>query len=183
MVLAIFILHAVFGVQKEDAMALITVFTATYNRGWCLEKLYRSLQRQTCMDFEWLVVDDGSEDNTASLFADWMAQDNDFLIRYIKKENQGLNRALNDGLELCESRYFFKVDSDDYLTDDCIEKFKSWIPQIDTDERFVGIGAVQIDPAGKPLKGIWPKTGEQGYVDCTNLERKYYDLDADMCEI
>ena len=60
----------------------ITVFTPTYNRGYIIENLYRSLQRQSFTDFEWLVVDDGSIDNTEGLFETWSKEDNNFKIRY-----------------------------------------------------------------------------------------------------
>lgn len=64
----------------------ITLFTPTYNRAYILEKLYRSIQRQTYHDFEWLVVDDGSTDNTEELVRSWMKEDNFFPIRYYKKK-------------------------------------------------------------------------------------------------
>ncbi len=104
----------------------ITVFTPTYNRAYIIENLYRSLQRQTCMDFEWLVVDDGSSDGTEELFAAWIKEGNPFPIRYYYKENGGKHRAINYALDLAAGELFFTVDSDDYLTDDALEKVISW---------------------------------------------------------
>ena len=106
----------------------ITVFTPTYNRAYIIEDLYRSLQRQTYRDFEWLVVDDGSADNTKELFERWQQEYNPFPIRYVRQENGGKCRAINRGLELAEGRLFLNVDSDDYLTDDAIEKILSCYP-------------------------------------------------------
>ena len=104
----------------------ITVFNPTYNRAYIIETLYRSLQRQTYRDFEWLVVDDGSADNTKELFETWQQEDNFFPIRYVKQENGGKCRAINHGLELADGELFFTVDSDDYLTDDALEKVAAW---------------------------------------------------------
>ena len=100
----------------------ITVFTPTYNRAYILENLYRSLQRQSYTDFEWLVVYDGSADNTRELFENWQQETNPFPIRYHKQENGGKCRAINTGLGLSEGELFLNVDSDDYLTDDALEK-------------------------------------------------------------
>ncbi len=72
-----------------EAQYRITVFTPTYNRAYILENLYRSLQRQSFRDFEWLVVDDGSGDDTDRLVAGWMAEENPFPIRYVRQENGG----------------------------------------------------------------------------------------------
>ena len=69
----------------------------------------------------WLVVDDGSADNTWELFERWQKEDNPFPIRYFKQENGGKCRAINRGLELAQGELFFTVDSDDYLTDDALE--------------------------------------------------------------
>ena len=104
----------------------ITVFTPTYNRAYILENLYRSLQRQSFTDFEWLVVDDGSSDGTKALFERWQQEDNPFPIRYCYKENGGKCRAINYGLKLAQGELFFTVDSDDYLTDDALEKVAIW---------------------------------------------------------
>lgn len=117
----------------------VTVFTPTYNRAYIMEKLYRSLQRQTCKDFEWLIVDDGSSDNTEEVVRGWRQEENGFAIRYYKKENGGKCRAINYGVDLAEGRLFFNVDSDDYLTDDAVEKVIRWERTLPGDEKFCGV--------------------------------------------
>lgn len=124
-----------------DFTKRITVFTPTYNRAYIIENLYRSLQRQTFKNFEWLVVDDGSSDNTEVLFAAWMQDDNPFPIRYFKQENGGKCRAINRGLEMAQGELFFTVDSDDYLTDDALEKVDQWEKTLPKDQKFGGIVA------------------------------------------
>ena len=145
----------------------ITVFTPTYNRGYIIENLYRSLQRQTCTDFEWLVVDDGSSDDTEALFRKWMAQDNPFPIRYYKKENGGKCRAINKGLELAQGRLFFNVDSDDYLTEDAIEKILLWESRLPQDGKFCAVaGNLGTAP------GVTPNTPLPGdYFDGNAFDR------------
>lgn len=117
----------------------ITVFTPTYNRAYIIEQLYRSLQRQTFHDFEWLVVDDGSTDHTEELFRTWQQEDNRFPIRYYKKENGGKQRAINDALELARGELFFTVDSDDYLTDDALEKIDCWERDLPRNGKYCGV--------------------------------------------
>lgn len=95
-------------------MKLITVFTPTYNRKYKLPQLYKSLCEQTCKDFVWLIVDDGSSDGTEELVRSWMA-DNEVEIQYHYQQNGGKMRAHNKGAELCETEYFVCVDSDDQL--------------------------------------------------------------------
>ena len=96
----------------------ITVFTPTYNRAYIINRLYESLQRQEIHNFEWLVVDDGSVDETEELFRTWMNNESKFPIRYYKKKNGGKCRAINFALDLAKGKLFFVVDSDDYLTED-----------------------------------------------------------------
>ena len=76
----------------------ITVFTPTYNRAYIIENLYRSLQSQTYKDFEWVVVDDGSSDNTEQLFDEWVKEES-FPVRYYKQTNGGKHRAINCGVK------------------------------------------------------------------------------------
>ena len=105
----------------------LTIFTPTYNRYNILPRLYKSLCNQTCKDFVWLVVDDGSSDNTKELFTYWY-EDNIIKIYYYQQENQGKSAALNKGIKECKSELFTCVDSDDYLTEDAVSVIKeAWV--------------------------------------------------------
>lgn len=162
---------------------LITIFTPTYNRGYIIENLYKSLNTQISNNFEWLVIDDGSTDNTEELFKKWNREDNKFNIRYVKTDNNGKPRAINKALEIANGRYLFMVDSDDHITNDAILKIEKWISEIDDKEDIIAVGAARVYPDGKYIKGIEPNIDDRiGYIDATNLERKNYNLDADMCE-
>ncbi|MBS6509121.1 MAG: glycosyltransferase family 2 protein [Paraclostridium bifermentans] len=117
---------------------VITVFTPTYNRGYIINKCYDSLCRQTNNNFEWLIVDDGSTDDTESIVNEWI-KENKIKIRYVKQKNSGKYIAHNRGVLECNTGIFVCVDSDDYLTDDAIEKiYKQW-KYVDTDEKLAGI--------------------------------------------
>ena len=152
----------------------VTVFTPTYNRAYILGDLYHSLQRQTCMDFEWLIVDDGSADDTKALVASWQREENPFPIRYIYQENGGKCRAINRGLKEADGRLFFTVDSDDYLTDDAIEKVIRWDGELPKDGHFCGyVGNRGITPTQTPNR-LFPG----GYLDGTALDR-YDQVDGE----
>lgn len=103
-------------------MNQITVFTPTFNRAYCLHKCYESMLRQTCHDFDWLIVDDGSSDNTRELVQSWIDQNPPFHIRYVYKPNGGMHTGYNTAYELIETELSMNVDSDDYLTDTAIEE-------------------------------------------------------------
>ena len=102
-------------------MATLTVFTPTYNRAYVLKQCYDSLCRQTCKDFVWLIVDDGSSDNTKEIVEKWMANDNGFEIRYVYKQNGGMHTAHNKAYELIDTELNVCIDSDDYMTDNAVE--------------------------------------------------------------
>ena len=164
-------------------MCKLTVFTATYNRGHLIHRLYESLQKQSNFDFEWLVIDDGSSDNTRKLFEKWLAEHNPFSIRYYYQENQGLIRTLNKGIALARGEYFSKIDSDDYVLEDYSENIMNWVKEIEDSSELYAVSGLRIRPDGTPLKGRMPKIPiDRNYIDATDLERKKYDLDADMCE-
>lgn len=99
----------------------LTVFTPTYNRAHLLPRLYDSLCRQTNMDFCWLIVDDGSTDNTRELVNTWI-EENKIPIRYAYKENGGMHSAHNVAYRLIETDLNTCIDSDDYMPDDAVEK-------------------------------------------------------------
>lgn len=145
----------------------LTIFTPTYNRAYIIENLYCSLQRQTCHDFEWLVVDDGSSDSTEELFKDWQHEGNPFPIRYFKQDNGGKHRAINRGLELAHGELFFTVDSDDYLTDDAVEKVLRWEAELPKNDRYCGFAG----NLGTSLDATPNKSFENEYFDGTALDR------------
>lgn len=99
---------------------MITVFTPTYNRAYTLGRLYQSLCAQASKEFVWLIVDDGSEDNTKELVESWILE-NKIEISYFYQENMGKSAAHNKGVELTRTELFTCVDSDDYLSENAIE--------------------------------------------------------------
>lgn len=148
----------------------ITVFTPTYNRGYIIENLYKSLQRQSFTDFEWLVVDDGSSDNTEELFEKWSKENNNFQIRYYKKKNGGKHRAINYALDKAEGELFFTVDSDDYLTDDALEKINDWEKVLDKNKKFAGIVANRGYEKDKTINNYF----EEDYLDLDLMQMYTY---------
>lgn len=102
-------------------MATLTVFTPAYNRAHTIGRTYESLCRQTCKDFEWLVVDDGSSDNTRELVEGWIAEGK-IPIRYIYQQNQGMHGAHNTAYRNINTLLNTCIDSDDCMPDDAVEK-------------------------------------------------------------
>lgn len=164
----------------------LTVFTPTYNRAHLLPTLYKSIQNQTYRDFEWLIVDDGSSDNTEELINGWISE-NDFPIRYFKQPNGGKCSAINRGLDLAEGELFFNVDSDDYLTPDALLKIVEWESNLPKDEKFCGVSgnlgtAINETPNvlfeneffdGTLLDRYGKVTGERALAFYTDVHKKY----------
>ena len=164
-------------------MPKITIHTATYNRAYILPKAYESLKAQTCKDFEWIITDDGSTDNTSQLVENWMQEDNGFPIIYNRLEHVGIPRALNSGVEKANTDWFMMLDSDDYILPETVSKVLIWIDEIKDDASFAGIGYTKCFPDGRYMKDKIPVIDKKlGYTDATNADRKYYNLDMDMSE-
>ncbi len=122
-------------------MKTLTVFTPAYNRAYSIHLCYESLCRQTCKDFVWLVVDDGSTDNTKELIESWQKKDNGFEIKYVYKPNGGMHTAHNTAYENIDTEINVCIDSDDYMTDDAVEKIVNlWKEK--GDKKYAGIIAL-----------------------------------------
>lgn len=133
----------------------ITIFTPTYNRAYTLPRVYKSLCLQTCKDFEWLIVDDGSEDETQTLVEKWI-KDNVIKIRYYKQKNGGKQRAHNVGVEKSEGELFACVDSDDFITPEFVEKHMQYKKKL-IDSSLAGIISLKGYEDGKPIGNYFPK--------------------------
>lgn len=133
----------------------LTVFTPTYNRGYKIKDLYDSLVAQTCDDFTWLVVDDGSTDDTRSLIEGWRAEGK-VDIEYIWQENGGKQRAYNTGVQRCDGELFFTIDSDDLLVPDAVEAVLARWAEVRDDPGIVGVLAMQGIDADTPMHDPLP---------------------------
>lgn len=147
-------------------MPTLTVFTPAYNRAHTLGRTYQSLCRQTCKDFCWLIIDDGSTDNTRQMVASWIDElmpaadfagqcDAGFIIRYIWKENGGLHTGYNTAYANIDTELCVCIDSDDWMPDDAVEKIvQCWEEK--GSSRYAGIIGLDFDTQGKPLGGFFP---------------------------
>lgn len=124
-------------------MKLITVFTPTYNRAFCLHQVYESLCRQTSQNFIWLIVDDGSSDNTLGLVNDWL-RDGRIDIQYIFKKNGGMHTGHNTAYENISTELNMCCDSDDFLPDNAIEVIEHKWNSIFDKEGVAGIVGLDI---------------------------------------
>lgn len=125
----------------------LTVFTPTYNRAYTLHLCYESLKRQTCRDFEWLIIDDGSTDNTRELVNRWMSE-GEVRIRYHYQENQGMHGAHNAAYVLINTELNVCIDSDDYMADDAVEKIISFWRK-HGNNNYAGIVGLDANPDGR----------------------------------
>ena len=124
-------------------MKLLTIFTPTYNRAYILPELYHSLCKEPSDSFIWLIVDDGSTDNTQELVENWQ-RENLIEIVYFQQENGGKMRAHNKGVELCTTPLFFCIDSDDQIATGAVEKILETHQTLRDDEFLGGIAAKKL---------------------------------------
>jgi glycosyltransferase, group 2 family protein len=160
---------------------LITVFTPTYNRAKLLPRLHKSLQKQTNKDFEWVIVDDGSTDNTKEVIDNIIIQqDNDFPIRYFYKENGGKHTAINQGVKEAKGDLFFIADSDDVLLPNSLEIVYQQYSKIKENKDLGGICGLDCYADGKIIG-----TGlTKDFIDSNSIEiRNNYHVTGDLKEV
>jgi len=156
----------------------LTIFTPTYNRAHTLQRLYDSLRIQKDIRFEWLIIDDGSTDDTESLIRSFQSEDNPFSIRYYKQEHGGKPRAQNWAVDLAEGEYFITCDSNKYLSENAVESIFRMFKSITETPNMCGIGGYRANFSGE-LVGEAMKLGEAGFADCTIFEQDQYRISGD----
>lgn len=163
---------------------MISVITASYNRAYIIHELYHSLQRQTSFNFEWIVIDDGSKDETFSKVKEWSHEETNFPIYVFKQENGGKHRAVNHGVSVANGGWCFIVDSDDMLSEDAIETISKWTTSV---ENIPQIAAVSGQKGGvsdhKPIGGFPTLKENQNYIDAKNTKRRKLNLLGDKAEV
>ncbi|WP_047983974.1 glycosyltransferase family 2 protein [Ornithinibacillus californiensis] len=168
-------------------MKLLTIFTPTYNRAYCLHRCYESLVSQTNQDFIWLIIDDGSTDNTKELVKRWLSEDKIDIV-YHWQTNQGMHGAHNTAYELITTELNVCIDSDDYMPSDAVEKILSFWSKYGSDEvsGIIGLDAntqnkvigtsLPVNLIRSTLFDLYAKhgvTGDKKLVYRTELTRKY----------
>lgn len=155
---------------------IITVLTPTYNRAYILDKAYGSLLKQTETNFEWVIVDDGSKDDTEKLVKGFI-KDNKIRINYIKKENGGKHTALNVGVNNAEGEYLVMLDSDDILTPDAISLINEYSKKYKDNDKLCGFSFLKCFPNNKKI-GREMKEDEiiSNYIDYRQNNNMYGDM-------
>ena len=176
---------------------LITVFTPAYNRALLLPRVYESLYRQTVKDFEWVIVDDGSVDDTKNIIdklriesgalepcslatkgtQEWRIN---FPIRYFYQENGGKHRAINRGVKEAKGELFLILDSDDALPPTAIETVLTYYGQIKGDKSFGGVAGMMAHESGE----IIGRGFDFDILDTNAIDLRYkYHVSGDMAEV
>ncbi|MDD6559534.1 MAG: glycosyltransferase [Lactimicrobium massiliense] len=137
--------------------AFLTVFTPAYNRAGTIKRTYQSLLNQDNKDFIWLVIDDGSVDNTGELVKGWMKEDNGFEIQYIYKQNGGMHTAHNTAYKNIHTELNVCIDSDDALAPGAVSSiYYKW--QEVKDKGYAGIIGLDADMnTGKVIGTSFPE--------------------------
>lgn len=136
---------------------VLTIFTPAYNRAHTLGRTYKSLLEQNCKQFQWLIIDDGSTDNTAQLVSEWEKLDNGFEIKYIYKKNGGMHTAHNVAYENIDTELNVCIDSDDCLADDAVQLILNKWEQI-KGKGYAGIVGLDADFSGKIIGKDFPES-------------------------
>lgn len=158
----------------------LTVFTPTYNRADLLVRCYESMKRQTEQKFIWLIIDDGSTDDTKELVKSWETEEHIFELRYHYKENGGLHTAYNEAIAHIETPLCVCIDSDDYMPDDAVEKIlKFW--DENGSEKYAGIVGLDYYTDDTVIGDLLPQQKSVNLIDL--LTGKYPIVNGDRTNV
>ncbi|NOL50449.1 glycosyltransferase family 2 protein [Pelistega europaea] len=143
----------------------ITVMTPSYNRAHTLSRVYESLLAQTFQSFEWLIVDDGSTDNTKELVDLWIAEGK-LNIRYVWQTNQHKKAAFNHGVREAKGELLVALDSDDTMLPDALDDMWRRWESLENKEQYVGICGLCANPDGSIVGDKYP----QDSISITTLD-------------
>ncbi|MEQ1369127.1 glycosyltransferase family 2 protein [Acinetobacter schindleri] len=160
---------------------MLNVITPAFNRAHLLPRLYISLVKQIYKEFTWIIVDDGSSDNTQQV-VDGFIEENLINIKYLKISNNGKHKAINFGIDYCDEKYTFIVDSDDWLPETSLDLIRSKILLLEKREDYdsiCGLVGLRAYSDGKIIGNTLNKEKIMNY-----LEYRYcYEIKGDKAEI
>lgn len=160
----------------------LTIFTPIYNRSKYVSRLFSTLDNQKVKNFEWIIINDGSTDDTENKIKEDLKKSHDFPINYMKVPNGGKQRAINLAAKIANGKYFFILDSDDYLLTTTTLTLEKWCKEIEKEpdyNRFAAVSGLRKKENTNEYLGTCLSCK---YLDATSLERDKYHLYGDMAE-
>ena len=146
-----------------------------------MRRLYESLLEQTAYDFEWIVVDDESTDDTQLFLEKVRNMNAPFPIRTFRQKHGGKHRAINLALDHAKGDYFFIVDSDDWLPNNAIALLTKWLKEIEGIPHLCGVAGQKALADGKPVGSSF--ASDEAFIDASNFERKKLHIEGDKAEV
>ncbi|MCD8327244.1 MAG: glycosyltransferase family 2 protein [Lachnospiraceae bacterium] len=163
-------------------MVTLTVFTPAYNRAKLLTRCYESMKRQTDKNFIWMIIDDGSTDNTRQLAEGWVKSEKDFAVEYYYKENGGKYTVYNEAIAHIQTELCVCIDSDDYMPDDAVEKIRSFWAENGSEE-YAGIVGLDYYADGSGIVGGDPLPDQKAVNLIDLLIGKYPIHNGDRTDV
>ena len=161
---------------------MISIITPAYNRAIYLERLYESLILQTCNDFEWIIINDGSTDETEEVINKFCLEEKINII-YEYQQNSGKHKALNKAIKISNRELVFFVDSDDYLSSHCIQFISEKWNLVKVDNMLVGISGSKMSTEGEIIGSLGVTLMDE-YIDANSFEYRYkYKVKGDKAEV
>lgn len=133
---------------------IISIITASYNRANFLRRIAQSIAIQEHSDIEWIIVDDGSVDDTAKVVAELTAEFPSLVIRYIYKPNGGKHTAINVGAREARGQYSLMLDSDDYIAPDGLQNLREELDKIKERDDLAALLLLRVTEEGKLLGSV-----------------------------
>lgn len=156
---------------------MLSICTPTFNREYTLSRLYISLKKQSDMNFEWVIIDDGSEDDTEKLIRKFK-NENIINISYFKQSNAGKHVALNKAYEIAKYNHILCLDSDDWLLEDAVESInKDYIDILEKNDRLAGLAYTDIFEDGSIIGSELPNNKELNWIDLRHKNK----MKGDKC--
>lgn len=165
--------------MMKNVTHMLSIVTPAYNRGHLLGRCFESLRSQTNFDFEWIVVDDGSSDDTCAVMQGITARETPFPIRFITKENGGKHTALNAAHPYINGNYVLILDSDDYLTPDAVETVLAGWNAYDHDEGVAMVTFLKQRTDGR----LCAKAADEHVPTDVLRYKRIYVTSGDCCEV
>lgn len=141
----------------------ITIITPTYNRAHTLPRVFESLKKQSFKDFKWIIMDDGSTDNTQEIVQQFQ-QESEFPIEYFLQPNRHKFLTVLDGIRKVKSKYHMVVDSDDAYPENALETLYNEVEKIQSQDDYIGLMGLSADEQGNIVGNEYPNGGFDGSI-------------------